>query len=213
MEEDMDLLNILIDMDELDDDQWTADGAPKLSFLQKENGGSVSRQDVINAAPHFTRENMALPTDPEPEPPVDEEPYPPKPSIEISYPTNRPLPEHEFLRLLSTVGTDDLASLQEIVQQQKIDFRAEVEKLKGWIILVSRANKFIINRLAAEKPSKTNQEEIMDYVRKQGEIRAAKHGAVSELLKGIDPKMLDPRAPLDRAMARKTTRGTQRPQR
>jgi len=46
----------LAQLDPLDDDQWTADGAPKVEVVAGLVGEAVKRQDIINAAPDFNRE-------------------------------------------------------------------------------------------------------------------------------------------------------------
>jgi len=57
----MEIKTALENMDALDDDQWTNDGAPRLDVLSEAVGEKVSRSDVTEAAPEFSRENMAIP--------------------------------------------------------------------------------------------------------------------------------------------------------
>lgn len=49
----------LAQLDPLDDDQWTADGAPKVETVAALVGEAVKRQDIVNAAPDFNREKAA----------------------------------------------------------------------------------------------------------------------------------------------------------
>lgn len=71
-------------------------------------------------------------------------------------------------------------------------------------------------RVESLTPRNRPQMQIMDHIRKQNEMRAQKAGvasAVKTALGGVKLSDLDPRSPLDQAMARKTKRGTQRPAR
>jgi len=61
--------------------------------------------------------------------------------------------------------------------------------------------------------SKGDTQARMEYIRKQAEIRGLRRARQVEALKGINPKDLDPRSPVDQAMSRKTQRGTERPRR
>lgn len=49
----------LAQLDPLDDDQWTADGAPKVETVSGLVGEAVKRQDIVNAAPDFNREKAS----------------------------------------------------------------------------------------------------------------------------------------------------------
>lgn len=65
----------LMMMDAMDDDQWTNDGAPKVDTVNDlgELEG-VTRAQILDAAPQFSRENFDISVpEPEPEPEVEEE--------------------------------------------------------------------------------------------------------------------------------------------
>lgn len=54
----------LAQLDPLDDDQWTTDGAPRVDAVEKILNKDIKRQDIIDAAPHFSRETAGqLPED------------------------------------------------------------------------------------------------------------------------------------------------------
>jgi len=57
------ILAALAQLDPLDDDQWTADGAPKVEIVTGLVGETVKRQDIVNAAPDFNREKAGEATD------------------------------------------------------------------------------------------------------------------------------------------------------
>jgi hypothetical protein len=67
------------------------------------------------------------------------------------------------------------------------------------------------SRIQREIPDISDREANMAYLKSQLEQRARKKAFTNEVLKGIKLSDLDPRAPIDRAFARKTARGTQRP--
>lgn len=77
----------------------------------------------------------------------------------------------------------------------------------------------ILNSLRDELVAKnmvhsTSQDDTrarIEYIKKQGQLRAERIGRQRDLLKGIDINSLDSRAPLDRSFARDTRRGTIRP--
>jgi len=63
----------LSEMDALDDDQWTTDGAPKVDVVaDAANLKELKRAEIINAAPKFNRENFDLDFEAE-EPEAEEE--------------------------------------------------------------------------------------------------------------------------------------------
>jgi len=58
------IVTALAQLDPLDDDQWTTDGAPRVDAVEKLLGSDIKRQDIIDAAPHFSRETAGqLPED------------------------------------------------------------------------------------------------------------------------------------------------------
>lgn len=70
----------LASLDTLDDDLWTADGAPKVEAVSKAADMDLKRADLINAAPKFSRSNADLSTgedepESEPEPEVNTQGY------------------------------------------------------------------------------------------------------------------------------------------
>ena len=61
-----------------------------------------------------------------------------------------------------------------------------------------------------------NQQAIQEYIKRSQANRAAKNSAIQQILGGAklsDLVKLDPRAAIDRAFARKTARGGNRPTR
>lgn len=54
----MNIREALAQMDSMDDDQWTGDGLPKVDFVSGLMGKNVTRKEITDAAPHFSRSNM-----------------------------------------------------------------------------------------------------------------------------------------------------------
>ncbi len=89
--------------------------------------------------------------------------------------------------------------------------REEIILLNKQIEMEGRELEKIKNKLELLYPGGTNQENIKNYIKSQNEIRIAKHERTAKILKDIDPKILNPRSPLDTAMMRKNSRGNKRP--
>jgi hypothetical protein len=213
----MDIREALSQLDTLNDDHWTSEGAPKIDAVKELLGGPVTRQDIINAAPHFSREN----------PIVEEE----KSNAEEGqgvfegrqeeviidsalldeFAQKEPMDPNLFLGFLMTVPTAGLQELLEILQEQQSGVEANRKKLDEMDLRIRHAMLHTKARINREIPDVSDREANMAYIKRQQELRAAKHAATTQLLKGVDLKSLDPRAPIDRAMARKTQRGVHRP--
>lgn len=211
----MDIREALSQLDTLNDDHWTSEGAPKIEAVKELLGGPVTRQDIINAAPHFSRENPIV----EEEKSDAEEGQGEGLAEEVifdeqileEFSKGGPLPLAKFLEFLQTVPTEGLHALREVIDGQYkeiIDTRKRMDEME---LRVRHSLLYTKNRIANEIPDVTDSQANQAYIRRQAELRAQKHAATTALLKGVDLKTLDPRAPIDRAMARKTQRGTSRP--
>ena len=206
----MDLREALSQLDTLNDDHWTAEGAPKIDAVKEIVGGPVTRQDIINAAPHFTRENPIV------EDEIKEDPVQPADGelpedFFDAFAEQKPMDVNRFLGFLQTVPKEGLLELKDILDEQHkavTDGRKDLEEMDRRL----RQNLMYVKaRIQNEIPDISDREANQAYIRKQQELRLQKHAAATALLKGVDPKMLDPRSVLDRAMARKTARGGKRP--
>lgn len=210
----MDIREALSQLDTLDDDQWTTEGAPKIEAVKELLGSPVTRQDIINAAPHFSRENPILEeekTDGEEIEGQGLEEVAFDPEALEEFKAGGPLEIKAFLKFLESIPTKGLHDLKKIIEdqhQQIIETRKLMDEME---LRVRHSLLYTNNRISHEIPDMTDAEANQAYIRKQAEMRAAKHVATSQLLKGVDLKSLDPRAPIDRAMARKTARGANRP--
>ncbi len=238
----MDIKEALSQLDPLNDDHWTSDGAPRMDAIEAIVGDkSITRKDVVNAAPDFTREKAGRPSEdddqseaqensgeqeqqqPNPddeqggandqqdpdldEQDQDEQDQDDAPELEI--PTG--LSEAEFFRWMLTVHPDNLLELEETLKDQINQIAQGIEQAKEVMARTRRAATATRQRISQVVPGSSNQEAIGDFIKAQAAARAAKVARRNEILKGVKPDELDPRAPIDAAMARKTKRGTQRP--
>tara|TARA_R110000851_G_scaffold16046_2_gene52516 strand:+ start:8627 stop:9172 length:546 start_codon:yes stop_codon:yes gene_type:complete len=136
-------------MDAMDDEQWTADGAPKVDAV-KELGDfeNLKRDDIINAAPKFSREN---------------------PDVSAEEPLEEEVQEPEV--------NDQGRNHPEIVEAQEaydeiinVETQVKLEKLKRGEALTEATN-----RLMNDSTDKlANQRGIMEVIRKSNEARAAR---------------------------------------
>lgn len=208
----MDIKEALSKLDTLDNDQWTADGAPKIETVKELLGRAVTRQEIVDAAPKFSRENPLFDEAPE-EPTIDENPEPEivDTSAIEAFADEEPMELGAFLDVLKTVPANQLTAMLEVLRVQEqgvIEHRKRVEEMG---LRIRQSVMHVKARIQREVPDVDNQQAIRDYLNSQQQTRAAKHALTHAVLKGIDLKQLDPRAAIDRAMARKTTRGANRP--
>lgn len=216
----MDIKEALIKLDTIDDEHWTEDGLPAVAAVSELVGSKVSRKDITDAAPKFTRENTDL-SGPTPEAPEQEKSSDPVPEAEVDTSILEAFAEMEPMlpdqlaekvlskidpRLLSEVETMLSQQLQVIEQKEK-----EVEEMKRKVKLGRALTQTWIKQLV---PDMSNQEAIQAYIRSSQENRANKAAEIRNVLGGLKPQdiaKLDPRAAIDKAFARKTQRGGQRP--
>ncbi len=208
----MDIREALSKLDTLDNDLWTSNGDPKIDAVKELLGRSVTRQEIVDAAPSFNRENPVI-EDPKQEDPPEEQEI--EPVIDTSaveaISAEEPLELGKFLAMMNEVPADQLNDLLEVLrvqEQSTIEYRKRVEEMA---LRVRQSIMHTKARIQREVPDIDNQKAIREYLESQQRTRAAKHALTHAVLKGIDLKQLDPRAAIDRAMARKTQRGTNRP--
>jgi hypothetical protein len=207
----MDIREALSQLDTLDDAVWTAEGFPKIEAVKELLGHPVSRQDIINAAPQFSRSNPIVDEKPDQDPDFELPEVEDDLSMLDVFADSAPMQPEAFLGFLKTVPKEGLQELLEILRQQQLTIGEQRKKLDEMDHLIRIATLHTKNRINREIPDVSDGEANRAYLKRQQELRAAKHAATTALLKGMDLKSLDPRSPIDRAMARKNARGTKRP--
>ena len=239
----MEIYEALEELDPMDDDHWTADGAPRIDIIKElvDDTVEVNRQAILDVAPKFNRETMDLSP---PAPSMSAEQIEKLKAQEASdlqsekdlvsdHVANAKQPDLEevdseilekymegdimgsrdFINFLMTVPGNTLESLRVIVGEQ---FKAAEENLKAAEqirLVLKQSLGFTQNRIEQLVPDIDNQSAIQQFITAQNKSRERKVITTRELLKGVDLKTLDPRSAIDRAMARKNTRGAARPTR
>ena len=215
----MDIKEALASLDALDDEQWTQDGAPKTDVVSELVGHKVSRAEIIDAAPKFSRENMVVEDDDEKEPEVEtetEETVIDNSILEAFAEMDPMLPEELAAKVLSKIDPMQLESVEKLLIEQIAVSAAkqkEIDEMNRRLKLGLATTRLWIKQLV---PDMNNQQAIQEYIKQSQANRAAKNSAIQQILGGAklsDLVKLDPRAAIDRAFARKTARGGNRPTR
>lgn len=215
----MDIKEALASLDALDDEQWTQDGAPKTDVVSELVGHKVSRAEIIEAAPKFSRENMVVEDEKEPEVETEtetEETVLDNSVLEAFAEMEPMLPEELAAKVLSKIDPMQLESVEKFLIEQIAVSAAkqkEIDEMNRRLKLGLATTRLWIKQLV---PDMNNQQAIQEYIKRSQANRAAKNAAVQQILGGAklsDLVKLDPRAAIDRAFARKTARGGNRPTR
>jgi hypothetical protein len=115
---------------------------------------------------------------------------------------------HVLLGYLDPTQLWAFAEASEILQTQMLERIKQEQAIAASVkIMVATAK----NRAQVVAPDKSNQEAIGDYIANQNAARASAHANRVTILKGINLADINPIAPIDAAMARKTARGMERP--
>lgn len=221
----MKIKEALEQMDVLDDSQWTQEGAPRVEIVEEMIGAKTTRSEIIAAAPKFSRTNRDLtegtPDDDEKEPIQEQETQDPSAPLDTSkleeFADMEPmLPEQFANTVLKEMPKEHLPEVERLLIEQMIEIEArekQLEEMKRRVKMSLATTRLWIKTLI---PDMSNQEAIRAYIQSSQKNRANKAKNISEALNGLkvsDLAKLDPRAPIDRAFARKTGRGGQRPER
>lgn len=180
------------------DEHWTDNGDPRVDVVRQLTGAQdLTRNDITQAAPEFSRANATLPGEQAEAPteaPTEQEPE--------QEPADDPEPtEGEAVDQL-----DALQAERNAIHTQINELRRKEDAL------VRRIDEIIIER-ERNHTSTSDQAAIKEYQKRQNEIRLQRAGRRQEILKGLDPKDLADKSMLDQSMARNRNRGQDRPQR
>lgn len=220
----MNIKEALGQLDTMEDEHWTEDGSPAVSAVSEIMGQKVTRKEITDAAPKFTRENTDLTEiEPEGEPNAVSEEGKEEVEQELDasileeFADMEPMLPNELAeKVLSKVDPRLLPEIDSMLalQMQAVEAKeSEVEEMKRRVKLGRALTQTWIKQLV---PDMSNQEAIQAYIRSSQASRAEKAAEISKVLGGLKPEQiakLDPRAAIDKAFARKTARGGQRPTR
>lgn len=210
----MDIREALAELDTLDDEVWTSDGAPKIDAVKELLGRPVTRQEILDAAPKFTRQNTDLDIDENPQNDSDQKIEQSQNSGDIDLSdalSVEPMDVNSFLKFLDRVPTHQLQELKDGLDTRRGELRDLRYKIDDFDRMLSGSLTMVKSRIQREIPDISDREAIQTYLKSQQDQRIRKKEFTDQVLKGIKLSDLDPRSPMDRAFARKTARGTQRP--
>jgi len=201
-----DILAALVQLDTDVDAHWTTDGSPRLEALQEILGRVVKRVEVSAAAPLFKRDNLQLPEHGAPE--IKDETDGQEAAAEADEgereaPAEAVQGREEGLSELDSAEAALAAANAQLAAAQVLLAKAQAE----------RDRKLAEAEKAGADPH-ANQKAIMTYLAGQQRMREER-GVRAEALRaaGIGPAMLDVRARIDAALARKRGHGQNRPAR
>lgn len=232
------ILTALTQLDTTNDEHWTGDGLPRLDALAKlMHVSNVKRGDVTEAAPNFTRDNATLEAPEVPAEPTgatamggSSDPLGPDESDvstaqaadadDATDPAGQPPAITLDESLEGLFDDDEPANEMDEAELAVAEAKAKLEEAEA---AANEAKKVVaeaqkdVDRIVAERDANKSPHEDMEarltYIRRQHQMRAERAGAAHAVLKGINLENLDPRSPLDRAMARKKGFGNRgRPQ-
>ena len=207
----MDIKEALGTLDKSNDDHWTADGLPRIDVVSAIVGEKVTRAQISEADPDFTRE---VKTDENDTPPAE---------------TTPPENGTDELTEISEISLDDICAMpvQELAQDRELLehglamaeadalVKADLHKKATQALAESEKRVRALRQLNAATKPKDNP--IGDFIKAQNAARAARGAkARSFIEQGTNASdvraALDTKAPIDKAMAgRKPARGAQRP--
>lgn len=215
----MELKEALAQLDPSDSSLWTSNGAPMVDEVNKLVDVKVSRQDIIDAAPKFSREHRVIGDEelPEFDPFGDNEvDLEPNEDLGPAYKLEalEPVDPAEYYRNLMSLSKEDAI----IAADGLTDYIDLLDKAKHNIEqMIRKAQQNLANTknfVAVRTPRNQNQKNIMAHIRSQNALREQRAASISKIKEdyGIDKRTnLDPRAPIDRAFDKKRGFGLKRP--
>jgi hypothetical protein len=222
----MNIRQALATLDPENDTHWTADGLPLVDIVSALVGSPVKRQDITDAAPSLTRDTAAarmpdeapagdgLFGDEGGQPPLETVPQAPQAAAQ-------PEAVPSVLQLsISTLMGDPALARQALTElegriAQAHATKREAEKALDGLNTLAAALSAFLDRLQRADPQ-AGTAEIRAYLNRGNEARAERTARARAFLNAgttakEDREQLEPRSKLDQAMARKNTRGAQRP--
>lgn len=122
------IIEKLQDLDPDNDEHWTQDGAPRMAVIEESLGNEVTREQINEAAPQFSRENFVLPE------------------------SNLPDEEEEEEEEQSQENVEDLESQRSNLVQEREQKRAEAQRLLSEANLLSTKESEITAKINSLSP-------------------------------------------------------------
>ena len=181
----MNIKEALAKLDPFDDDHWTADGAPTIAAVTDAFGDKVTRKEITEADPLFSRETAGQLSDAESEAPAPE----PEPVSDL----------------------DCLRDEQSFLEEENAGITKGMEEGKKLIKKNQQRLEAIADKILVLDPPQTQAEGIRAFIDASNASRAARHGVAQRVAASLPPGMAKVKAPIDEAYARRNKRGMTRP--
>lgn len=220
----MDLKEALGLLDTMEDEHWTGNGDVRLDVLKEMLGRNVSRQEVLDVAPQFSRSNPVIEV-PDPDQPKEEgnaeEEGLREGSEEVTgvleefTSMDRPPTKAEIDDMIGRASDDELTILMDMMDDQLAGLQETADKAKDLYSQVKKVRAYVKVATKERIQDVSNMEAIQEYIKASNVARGGRHAEAMKIqeMVGKDLSKLDPRSMIDRAMARKNTRGANRPNR
>ena len=198
----MDIKQALKELNFENDEHWTSDGLPKISAVQELIGTEPTRQQITQADPEFNRQSLANQG-------YEEDADTSSDAVEESAEDSQPEMTKEELEKEKEV---EALALEISNLEQKI--KAGKESIKAFqdgIVAKQKSLAIAKRKFSALCPKKTNTQSIQSYLKQENKNRMIRHEERKKVLGSLSPKDFTAMSPIDAAMARKRTRGSQRP--
>jgi len=177
-------------LDPKDDASWTEDGAPKIEAVSAILMEPITRAEIVNAAPSFSRVTLDLK----------------RKTIESSTEeTVRPSYDN-YPAFLAWLSKSSISETEEVISELENDLNrisSVIDLATTERDLVKKALNQARFRVKTSFKNTSDQQAIRDYINSQNAAR--------EKAAGVVTRNADPRMPIDRAMTRNRSFGANRP--
>jgi hypothetical protein len=196
------ILQVLEMLDPKVDDHWTKDGLPALAFVKTAMGDQdITRKQVTDAAPEFSRSHYDMPTPSKVEAPAE-------PLLEDDQGIDDETVETTFAPLEELAPVDPKQAEYNKVCARIAELQKEQEAIKleiGQLTVVQgRLDPYVAK--PGVKTAQQDQDSRMEFIRSQNELRAKKASQAQAMMKTLG---VTSRAPIDEALGKK--RSSNRP--
>ncbi len=213
-------------LDQANDALWTKNDMPTVEAVATTIGQpELTRKQITEAAPLFTRVNPQLPvpegTTPQPQEQSkdaegDGEAQATQPARGPAEPAEAPKFEHVPLEARAELEEEEVAKLRTVAKEMEDHqgmLRAEIGLLQKEDDLIQAKRDEVVRQIEKLSNITTNQERIMIFIRRQNQNRLERAMRRDKALRGIDLSDIQSKSPLDAAMTRNKKRGARRPER
>lgn len=189
------IMQALLELDPLDDDHWTSDGAPKVEAVSAIVNEKITRQDIVEAAPAFDRSRAGKSEQ----------------KTESVDTNSRQYDAARYASWLATRPREDLEHIMTGLNEDLSRIASAQEKLRDESSQIKQAIAQVKLRIRDLFPNSSNSDATREYIESQTRNRAERIGIRNSVLDNLSSEELRGRSPLDEAMARRPTRGSARP--